>query len=155
MEEVKMTFFFKSKKVKDSLLFAKSDYLFEEDSFLNNAPHDASLMVNHQYLSLDINLKNNLITGVSGYFNLLKCSKKALELLKGEAGMVEVFSNSFTLESGIGYIYPLVGGAFFDKEKGILQIGEVRSSKTHIKISDNIIICLFEEEITCIQIKVG
>lgn len=149
-----MTFFFKSKKIKENLLFAKSDYLFEEDSFMNNEPQDVSLMINHQYLSLDINLKNNLITGISGYFNLLKCSEKLLDLLEGEAGMVEVLSDSFTLKSGIGYSYPLAGEAFFDRKKKILQIGKVGSSKINIKISENIIICLFEEEITCIQIKV-
>ena len=97
-----MTFSFKNKKIKESLLFSKSIYLFEEHSFVNREPNDVSLMINHHYLSLDMNLKDNVITGISGYFNFLKCVGKSLNLLKGETGRVTVLSDSFILESELG-----------------------------------------------------
>ena len=150
-----MTFSFKNEIIQESLLFSNSTYFFEENSFINYEPNDVSLMINQQYLSLDVNLKNNAITGISGYFNFLKCAKKKLHFLKGKTGRIKVLSDPFTLECGIGYNYPIEGEAFFDEEKMILQIGKVKNDQVNIQISENIILCVLKEKIMCIQIKMS
>lgn len=149
-----MDFFVKSIKVKDSFLFSKSEYLFGEQSFTSHEPTDVSLMINQQYIALDVSLKGNLITGVSGYFNIANCSEKSLAPMEGENGKVEVVSLGFPLESGVGYSYPIVGEAFFDTRKSLLQIGEITQTEENIKIAENIILGISEEQVMCIQIKI-
>lgn len=154
VEGVKMTFFFKSKKENENHSFSKSDYLFEEKSFINYEDNDISLMINHQYLSLDVESEHNIITGISGYYNLSGALERSLDFLEGETGIIEVISDSVHLESGIGYSYPVRGESFFDSKKQILQIGKSICNTKNIKISKNIMISLFEKKITCIQIKI-
>lgn len=145
----------RSIKAKDCALFSKFEYLVVEHSFRNQEENDVSLMINHQYLSLDVSLKSNVITGVSGYFNLDNCSEKSLVPLEGESGRVEVTACSFLLESGIGYSYPIAGESFFDNERKIVQIGELQHNAKNINISENITLGLFEENIIYIQIKIN
>ena len=137
-----MSFSIKTKRINCSELFLNSEYLFEESSFLNREPSNLSFMIGHHYLSFDLSLEKNGITGLSGYFNLEKVLEKSLNPIDGVCGRVQVVTNSFPLESGIAYDYLLSGESFYDPKQEILQIGELPPPIERIKISKNIILGL-------------
>ena len=149
-------------KMKNELMFIfepgstilKAKYFEEEKSFgLLEQLETIALFLNHQYLSLEIDVFNNNVVGLSGYFDLSLCYEEELSMdITAEKHLVKaVFLEP--LELGVGYTYPIEGRAVYDKDKKLLKIGESDNVTHYLKIGLSLIVGINRGIIKCLLIK--
>lgn len=131
-----------------------SVYIKEEDSFTNTSNLEtSSLVIGHQYLSLEVDCNNNDIIGVSGFFRLDLCDRKTIYNIKSETNKTVKVVSDIKLECGIGYEYIIDGSAIFDAESKILFIGNFYEDVITISIGNNLHVGINDGDIVCIQIE--
>lgn len=145
-------FHFKA-ELSDGIHLKETVYIKEEKSFMETNESDISLMIGHQYMSLELSLSSGCLTGLSGFMDLSLCRQEEIEQIQADTGIVSVISDLEKLKSGMGYESIIPGLAIYDAHSRLLQIGQP-NEKSPILLSPNVSVFLTESDITCIQIKV-
>jgi len=64
----------------ETILFEETNYFIDETSLmLDTERPTTSLMLGHQYLSIEVDCETHAVLGLSGFYRLDLCREKALE----------------------------------------------------------------------------
>lgn len=132
----------------------KSEYLKEETSFIIDTDLPTiSLMIGHQYLSLEVECYHHSIIGVSGFFRLDLCEKKKISKINPKTDLFVKANANNELMCGTGYDYIIDNTALFDPDSKRVFLGHINSDTEIIAINENVIVGLIKGKIVSVQIE--
>ena len=125
-------------------------YLKEEMSlYLSNNQVDCSLAINNLYLTIDFNIYNKSVMGISGFLSDINSfNNKHLEIPNIYDEGVLYFVDNKIYEKGIAYEFYMNENIVYDKENNILLIGEDSFNKniSFYKVAENMFVGLYDKK---------
>lgn len=110
-----------------------------------------SLMTGCDYLGIDINAENR-VYGISGYVSIKNLKKAHILVPKEIIDGALLLINSDPIPGMVeDYTYPLIGQ--YDSKQKCICLGDFQCKATPIRISDDVIISLHDNNIVAIFIK--
>ncbi len=134
-------------------------YLKEEMSlYLSNNQVDCSLAINNLYLTIDFNIYNKSVMGISGFLSDINSfNNKHLEIPNIYDEGVLYFVDNKIYEKGIAYEFYMNENIVYDKENNILLIGEDSFNKniSFYKVAENMFVGLYDKKISTIMVDLN
>lgn len=127
--------------------------LKKNDGLMHNNMHncDFSLMINGDYLGIDVNSLNRRLYGISGYVNLEKLKKEHVSIPnKKKQGAIYV--NNCDLIPGTAKDYWLPPKVKYDVNINCICLGDDTHIAETIEISKGVLVNIYEGQIVAIFI---
>lgn len=104
-------------------------YSINENSFYTMpfSPCDYSVMIGNSAISLDVSSINNTICSINGYCNMNLWIPNELNVPKHFTGTLFYCKDNLQISNGIGINYDFDFEIYYDKNSGIICIGDLSS----------------------------